>query len=76
MSGVSVCRGCGVSLPDVKGPTHAYLHSSPACWALYGEVLAREYSNPARFVVHQLTVDSGRETAYMQLCPTLLSPSD
>lgn len=30
----------------------------PACWALYGKVLAREYSDPAYFAVHQLTVDA------------------
>lgn len=41
------CDDCGVTLPAVEGPTHAYLGASPACWALYGEVLAREYSDPA-----------------------------
>jgi hypothetical protein len=32
--------------------------SSPACWAAYGEVLAREYSDPAYFQVHRLSVDA------------------
>ena len=31
---------------------------SPACWAAYGEVLAREYSDPAYFQVHRLSVDA------------------
>lgn len=34
------------------------MDSSAACWALYGEVLAREYSDPARMPVHRLTVDA------------------
>ncbi len=52
------CTGCGASFPEVKGPTHRYMESSPGCWAAYGEVLAREYSNPAYFEVHRLTVDA------------------
>jgi hypothetical protein len=54
----SSCPGCGLVLPERGGPVHSYLGSSPACWALYGEVLAREYSDPACFRVHQLTVDA------------------
>lgn len=34
------------------------MESSPACWAAYGEVLAREYSDPAYFQVHRLSVDA------------------
>lgn len=54
----SVCPGCGLVLPVWEGPTHPYTASSPACWALYGEVLAREYSDPAYSGVHQITVDA------------------
>lgn len=55
----SSCPGCGVVLPVVEGPTHAYMESSPACWSAYAEVLAREYSDPALFArVHRLTVDT------------------
>ncbi len=32
--------------------------SAPGCWALYTEVLGREYSNQDYFAVHQLTVDA------------------
>jgi hypothetical protein len=55
---MSRCPGCGAALPGVAGPTHAYLESSPACWAAYGEVLAREYSDAACRAVHRLTVDA------------------
>jgi Family of unknown function (DUF5946) len=45
-------------VPHTDGPTHVYMEASPGCWAMYGEVLAREYSNPAYMAVHRLTVDS------------------
>ena len=32
--------------------------SSPACWATFGEVLAREYSNPELMRIHRLSVDT------------------
>jgi Family of unknown function (DUF5946) len=54
----SICPGCGVVLPGVDGPTHDYMESSPACWATYGEVLAREYSDITYRAVHRLTVDT------------------
>lgn len=34
------------------------MESSPACWAAFGEVLAREYSDQAYFAVHRLSVDA------------------
>ena len=52
------CPGCGLSLPRGDGPGHPYLGASPSCWERYGELLAREYQDPAYFVVHQLTVDA------------------
>lgn len=52
------CPGCGARLPDVGGPTHRYMLSSPGCWACYGEVLAREYQDPAWGRRHRLTVDA------------------
>lgn len=52
------CMGCGGVFAEIQGPTHRYLESSPGCWAAYGEVLAREYSDPAYFQVHRLTVDA------------------
>ena len=52
------CVGCGGIFPDIEGVTHRYMESSPGCWAAYGEVLAREYSSPAYFEIHRLTVDT------------------
>ena len=37
---------------------HRYMESSPGCWAVYGEVLAREYGQPAFFRMHKFTVDA------------------
>lgn len=52
------CIGCAGLVPEMKGPTHRYLESSPGCWNLYGRVLAREYSDPGFAALHRLTVDS------------------
>jgi hypothetical protein len=52
------CVGCGALVPDVDGPTHRYIGASPGCWALYGEILAREYDDAAYRAVHRLTVDA------------------
>lgn len=51
------CFACGGTFPDSDGPTHRYMESSPGCWEIYGEVLAREYSNAAYWSVHPVTVD-------------------
>ena len=52
------CPGCGLVAPEIPGPTHAYCLSSAACWAVYGEVLAREYEDRAYGGLHQATVDA------------------
>ena len=52
------CPGCGLVLEPVTGPTHAYLGASPACWALYGRVLAREFSDLRYARFHGTTVDA------------------
>lgn len=52
------CPGCGGEFPALSGPQHPYMESSPGCWAAYGEVLARQYSNAAYASVLQLTVDA------------------
>ena len=52
------CEGCGALVPPIDGPTHRYLGASPGCWALYGEVLAREYIGVQYSQRHQLTVDT------------------
>lgn len=52
------CIGCGALVPDSSGPTHAYIGASPGCWAIYGEILAREYGEFRYPPVHRLTVDA------------------
>ena len=52
------CPGCGVSLPRVDGPVHRYMESSAACWQRYGELLVRDYSDPAYRAAHRLVVDA------------------
>lgn len=37
---------------------HPYMVSSAACWTRFGEVLALEFSDPAWFGAHQVTVDA------------------
>lgn len=63
------CFSCGAVVPVTEGPTHDYMLSSPGCWAIYGEVLAREYQDASYAANHRLTVDAyavqhpGRPTA-------------
>ena len=53
------CPGCGLDLPRNPYPYHGYYLASEECWAVYNEVLAREYQNAVLFGrVHQLTVDA------------------
>lgn len=52
------CPGCLVELPEFDGPVHAYIGASPACWAKFGLLLAREYEDPTWFRLHQMTVDA------------------
>lgn len=52
------CFSCGALVPKTEGPTHDYMLSLPGCWAVYGEVLAREYERPSYMVNHRLTVDA------------------
>lgn len=52
------CPGCHGLFPVSDGPVHRYLGASAGCWAAYGEVLAKEYSDPRYRSVHRLTVDA------------------
>jgi len=52
------CPGCGARyLPQVIDETHPYIGASPACWATFGEVLAREFGDVTFGRVHRQTVD-------------------
>ncbi|UAL29022.1 DUF5946 family protein [Nocardioides rotundus] len=50
--------GCGATVLDVEGPTHAYIGSSPGCWQVYGEVLDLEYADYRQGALHNLMVDA------------------
>ncbi len=52
------CFSCGASVPETNGPVHRYMDSAPGCWAAYGEVLTREYSDALYAGNHKLTVDA------------------
>lgn len=62
------CIGCGALVPVVEQSTNPP-GASPGCYALYTEVLAREYSDYRYAAVHNLTVD-----AYSLQHPGLPSP--
>jgi hypothetical protein len=58
-SNLERCPDCGLQLPAQTIPRHPYLGASASSWALYTEVLAREYSEPLLMKsVHRLTVDA------------------
>lgn len=52
------CPGCGISLPVANGPVHAYMTSTPSCWAMYQEVMARAYESPDLQDVYRMAVDA------------------
>ncbi|MEP3276821.1 MAG: DUF5946 family protein [Stappiaceae bacterium] len=56
--GKTACPGCGVQLEKVEGPVHEYMEGSPACFALFTQLLACEYSDRALLPTHRLTVDT------------------
>jgi hypothetical protein len=53
-----LCVGCQAEFRDLDGPTHEYMRSAPGCWAVYGELLAREYGDLRLARLHRLTVDA------------------
>jgi hypothetical protein len=53
-----LCVGCQAEFPDLDGPTHEYMLSAPGCWAVYGEILAREYGDFRLSKLHRLAVDA------------------
>jgi hypothetical protein len=54
------CPGCRLELSASPGtPAHRYFNTSPECWAVFGKVLATQYSDAILFAAtHQLSVDS------------------
>jgi Family of unknown function (DUF5946) len=77
-SGVSTCPGCGLTAAEAGEPAPEEHSASAACWAVYGQLLARSYTDPDYRAVHQVLVDayaaqhaggsSRREVQSVSLC--------
>lgn len=52
------CPDCGATVPDVDGPTHAYIGGNAGCWAAWGDLQVRAYADPALAAVFPLAVDA------------------
>ena len=52
------CFSCGAPVPEMEGPTHPYMLSSPGCWHVFSEVLARQFSDPTLRDVQRMTADA------------------
>jgi hypothetical protein len=52
------CPDCRALVPDVDGPTHAYLGGSAGCWAAWGELQARGYADLAVGAAMPLAIDA------------------
>ena len=55
---VVACIGCGRFVPDIEGPTHRYLESSPGCWAAYTALPYGGMAGPAVPPHSAMTVDA------------------
>ena len=58
MSEHITCPSCGIAGGLAEGETHHYMTSSPLCWKIYGDVLGKEYQDPAFMAHHRFTVDA------------------
>lgn len=56
--GTVACPGCGGRLPNVDGPVHAYVPSSPACWQTFAAVQADDIQRFGYQSAHGLLVDA------------------
>src|SRR5580704_14355303 len=52
------CWGCGAVVPAMNLSAQCYIGASSGCWAIYGNVLAREYGEWHYPAIHRLTVDT------------------
>ena len=52
------CPGCKIFSENSDEMAHPYIGASSGCWKLYGQLLAREYSDPEYMKVHRFTVDA------------------
>jgi len=52
------CFSCNAKCLNLEGETHAYMLSSPGCWAMFNEVMEKEYSDFRYSIAHHFTVDA------------------
>lgn len=52
------CQQCGARTPDIDGPTHPYMVSSPGCWQAFAELQADELTRFGYPPAHGLAVDA------------------
>lgn len=52
------CFACGASALNIEGECHKYMLSSPGCWAMFCEIMAKEFSDEKYWKAHQFTVDA------------------
>jgi hypothetical protein len=53
-----LCPICGAEVKVSDGAVHAYVPSSPGCWALFGEVQADEMTRFGYPTTHRMVVDA------------------
>ncbi len=54
----SRCPPCGALVPDIGGPTHAYVPGAPGCWAAFGALQAGDLLRFPRSELKDLVVDT------------------
>lgn len=52
------CPGCLAEFSPSGTGIHAYIGASSGCWAVYTEVLAKEYENRSYWPAHRFSVDT------------------
>jgi hypothetical protein len=52
------CPQCGARTPDIDGPTHPSMVSSPGCWRAFAELQADELARFGYPAAHGLAVDA------------------
>lgn len=52
------CPDCGGLFEETDMAPHPYMGGSPGCWAVFNEVLAREFQDAGYFAAHRMMVDA------------------
>lgn len=58
MTETRACTACGALVPDIDGPVHKYVPSSPGCWKTFGELQADEAQRFGYPRAHRVVVDA------------------